>query len=117
MKPALVAVFAALSGALLMASQASLAAGDVKAGRAKTSACATCHGIDSMSKLPEAPNLAGQTEEYLVKALNDFRLRRSPERDDVDDGENALGRGCREPRRVLSQPRREAVARNNRRDR
>lgn len=26
-----------------------------------------------MAKQPEAPNLAGQTEEYLVKALNDFR--------------------------------------------
>jgi len=54
-------------------SHAAFAAGDVKAGRAKASACAACHGIDGMSKLPEAPNLAGQTEEYLVKALNDFR--------------------------------------------
>ena len=41
--------------------------------RKKAQMCATCHGIDGMSKLPEAPNLAGQTEEYLVKALNDFR--------------------------------------------
>jgi cytochrome c553 len=66
-------VAASLGCALLMASAASHAAGDAKAGRAKASACAACHGIDGMSKLPEAPNLAGQTEEYLVKALNDFR--------------------------------------------
>ncbi|SAK90551.1 cytochrome c family protein [Caballeronia hypogeia] len=59
--------------ALAAASSAALAAGDVKAGRAKATQCAACHGIDGMSKLPEAPNLAGQTEEYLVKALNDFR--------------------------------------------
>jgi cytochrome c553 len=71
MRTALVA--ASLGCALLMASAASFAAGDAKAGRAKASACAACHGIDGMSKLPEAPNLAGQTEEYLVKALNDFR--------------------------------------------
>ncbi|MDR5740904.1 cytochrome c [Caballeronia sp. LZ019] len=58
---------------LTMLSQASLAAGDVKAGRTKAAQCQACHGLDGMSKLPEAPNLAGQTEEYLVKALNDFR--------------------------------------------
>ncbi|MFM0325204.1 c-type cytochrome [Caballeronia glebae] len=64
---------AVLAGVLAAVSSASLAGGDVKAGRAKASACAACHGIDGISKLPEAPNLAGQTEEYLVKALNDFR--------------------------------------------
>ncbi|BAN26967.1 c-type cytochrome [Caballeronia insecticola] len=62
-----------LAGALAAVSGTSSAAGDIKAGRAKATACAACHGIDGMSKLPEAPNLAGQTEEYLVKALNDFR--------------------------------------------
>jgi cytochrome c553 len=64
---------AMLAGVLSAMSHAAFAAGDVKAGRAKATACAACHGIDGMSKLPEAPNLAGQTEEYLVKALNDFR--------------------------------------------
>jgi cytochrome c553 len=70
-KPALAA--AVLGGALVLASPATFAAGDAKAGRARATACAACHGIDGMSKMPEAPNLAGQTEEYLVKALNDFR--------------------------------------------
>jgi cytochrome c553 len=62
-----------LSVAAALASQTALAAGDIKAGRTKAAQCAACHGIDGISKMPDAPNLAGQTEEYLVKALNDFR--------------------------------------------
>lgn len=49
------------------------AAGDAKAGRQKALQCQTCHGLDGQAKLPEAPNLAGQTEVYLVKALKDYR--------------------------------------------
>ena len=47
--------------------------GDAKAGRQKALQCQTCHGLDGQSKLPDAPNLAGQTEVYLVKALKDYR--------------------------------------------
>jgi cytochrome c553 len=67
----LVAALAAV-GAALMAADAA-AAGDAKAGRQKALQCQTCHGLDGMAKLPEAPNLAGQNEAYLVKALKDFR--------------------------------------------
>jgi cytochrome c553 len=49
------------------------AAGDVRAGRQKALQCQTCHGLDGQSKLPEAPNLAGQSDVYLVKALKDYR--------------------------------------------
>jgi cytochrome c553 len=49
------------------------AAGNVAAGRQKALMCQTCHGLDGKAKLPEAPNLAGQSEVYLVKALNDYR--------------------------------------------
>src|SRR5262249_12899549 len=49
------------------------AAGDVAAGRRKALQCQTCHGLDGISKLPEAPHLAGQPEPYLVKSLNDYR--------------------------------------------
>jgi cytochrome c553 len=35
--------------------------------------CQTCHGLDGKAKLPEAPNLAGQSDVYLVKALKDYR--------------------------------------------
>jgi len=48
-------------------------AGDAKAGRKAALACQTCHGLDGLSKLPEAPNLAGQVEPYLIKALNEYR--------------------------------------------
>jgi cytochrome c553 len=48
-------------------------AGDVKAGRQKALQCQTCHGLDGLSKLPEAPNIAGQVEAYLVKALGDYK--------------------------------------------
>jgi cytochrome c553 len=50
-----------------------LAAGDIAAGQRKALQCQTCHGLDGLSKLPEAPNLAGQPEPYLIKSLNDYR--------------------------------------------
>lgn len=67
-----VATLAAVWAATQLASS-DAAAGDAKAGRQKALQCQTCHGLDGLSKLPEAPNLAGQTEIYLVKALKDFR--------------------------------------------
>jgi cytochrome c553 len=55
-------------------------AGDAQAGRKKGRVCQTCHGIDGVSRLAEAPNLSGQVETYLVKALQDFKEgRRSNE--------------------------------------
>ena len=48
-------------------------AGDAKAGRQKALQCQTCHGLDGQAKLPDAPNLAGQGEIYLAKALKDYR--------------------------------------------
>ena len=63
--------------AALLVGIASLApaasAADAAAGRRKAVQCQACHGLDGLSKLPEAPNLAGQPEEYLVKSLNDYR--------------------------------------------
>lgn len=52
---------------------ASVEAADAQAGRQKAIACQTCHGLDGLSKIPEAPNLAGQVEIYLDKALKDYR--------------------------------------------
>ena len=66
-------VLAALVLALSLATGAPAHAGDVKAGRQKALQCQTCHGLDGLSKLPEAPNLGGQPEPFLVNALNDFR--------------------------------------------
>lgn len=58
---------------LALLGPAAQAAGDAAAGRRKAVQCQTCHGLDGLSKIPEAPNLAGQPEVYLVKSLNDFR--------------------------------------------
>jgi cytochrome c553 len=66
-------VVAALAASAMLMPQGDAAAGDVKAGRQKALQCQTCHGLDGMAKLPDAPNLAGQNEVYLVKALKDFR--------------------------------------------
>jgi cytochrome c553 len=52
----------------------SAAAADSAAGRSKVAGvCQACHGMDGLSKNPEAPNLAGQIENYLVKAIGDYR--------------------------------------------
>lgn len=49
------------------------AGGDPLAGKAKTATCQACHGLDGKSVLPEYPNLAGQYESYMEKALRDYR--------------------------------------------
>jgi cytochrome c553 len=49
------------------------AAGDAKVGRKKAQQCQACHGIDGISKLPDAPNLSGQVDIYLVKSMQDYR--------------------------------------------
>jgi cytochrome c553 len=42
-------------------------------GRQKALRCQTCHGLDGKAKLPEAPNLAGESEICLIKGLKDYR--------------------------------------------
>lgn len=63
----------AACAALFAVAIAPAQAGDVKAGRQKALQCQTCHGLDGRSKLPEAPNLSGQVEPYLVKALQEYK--------------------------------------------
>ena len=66
--------WAALGAFAVMAAFASAAAaGNPAAGKGKTRACVTCHGVDGMSRVPNAPNLAGQNEWYLAKQLSDYR--------------------------------------------
>ena len=74
MKSALLKSLRLLAGltALIAATQTAQA-GDIAAGKKKALQCQTCHGMDGLSKLPEAPNLAGQVEVYLVKALGDYK--------------------------------------------
>jgi cytochrome c553 len=68
----LVAAACVLLVQLLCASDA-FAAGSVAAGRQKALQCQTCHGLDGLSKMPEAPNIAGNPEPYLVRQMNAFR--------------------------------------------
>lgn len=63
----------AVVAALALSTVAAHADGDIKAGRKKALQCQTCHGLDGMSKLPEAPNLGGQSATYLTKALMDYQ--------------------------------------------
>jgi cytochrome c553 len=58
------------------------AAGDAAAGKQKAAAmCRVCHGLDGIAKLPDAPNLAGQQELYLVRSLTAYKTgeRKNPQ--------------------------------------
>ena len=64
--------FAAGLTALLLAAPMAHA-GDPQLGREAVGACATCHGRDGIAMAPDAPNLAGQPETYLVQQLLAYR--------------------------------------------
>lgn len=46
---------------------------DIEAGRAKSQACAACHGADGNSVSGQFPNLAGQSWRYIYIQLKDFK--------------------------------------------
>jgi len=48
-------------------------AGDAAAGKAKSEACTSCHGMGGKSTNPNNPNLAGQKKNYLIKSLNAYK--------------------------------------------
>ena len=58
--------------AAMFASGGALAA-DPVAGKEKSKTCAACHGPNGNSQAPDFPKLAGQHQDYLVKALNDYK--------------------------------------------
>ena len=66
-------MLATLAGFTLPLAASPANAGDAKAGRQKALQCQTCHGMDGLAKIPEAPNLAGQQETYLIKSLTDYK--------------------------------------------
>lgn len=50
------------------------AAGNAAAGKAKAQVCAACHGAEgNKPTAPENPILAGQHQDYLLKALKDYK--------------------------------------------
>ncbi len=47
---------------------------DRAAGAAKAKeVCAACHGMDGNSPTPDYPKIGGQYEDYLAKALRDYK--------------------------------------------
>jgi cytochrome c553 len=72
-RTALFAVKLLVTVCVLVATSGVSQAGDVKAGRAKATMCQACHGLDGLSKTPDAPNIAGQPEPYLVAQLQAFK--------------------------------------------
>src|SRR3954467_969047 len=59
--------------ALLILLPSVTVAQDAKAGREKAAVCATCHGADGNSTIPQNPILAGQTARYIYLQLRDFK--------------------------------------------
>jgi len=66
-----ITLFAAVC--LLVAGSSACSAGDVNAGRAKALMCQACHGLDGLSKTPDAPSIAGQIEPYIVAQLQAYK--------------------------------------------
>ncbi len=65
-------IFTALPLSIALAVGGALA-GNPDAGKARATVCAGCHGINGISPIPNYPNLKGQNEKYLVKALRAYR--------------------------------------------
>jgi cytochrome c553 len=55
-------------------------AGDPAAGKEKSQPCQACHGADGNSSTPTFPKLAGQYQNYLLRALMDYKsgARKNP---------------------------------------
>lgn len=63
-----------LTCAVLAASTVTASAGDLVAGRSKArEVCQTCHGLDGLSKIPNAPNIAGDPELYIAAQLEAYK--------------------------------------------
>ena len=62
-----------LLGCVLSLTPMLLHAGDAAKGKAISGACATCHGAYGVNDSNLYPDLAGQKEAYLLKALKDYQ--------------------------------------------
>jgi cytochrome c553 len=65
--------FCTAAALLALSAPVSPVLADAAAGRAKAAICTTCHGPDGMSRIPNAPHLAGQPELYLSEQLKAYR--------------------------------------------
>jgi cytochrome c553 len=55
-------------------------AADPAAGKEKSKVCAACHGETGATPVADNPRLAGQYNDYLLRALNDYKsgARKNP---------------------------------------
>lgn len=65
--------YAVASMLLLAVPVASLAGGNAAEGKNKSTTCSACHGEIGIATQSIYPNLAGQHQNYLEKALHDYR--------------------------------------------
>ena len=65
------AVFMLLAS--LITSPAYASSGNAEAGKAKSTACAACHGVDGNSSTALFPKLAGQHKDYLYHSLKAYK--------------------------------------------
>ncbi len=77
-----------LAAALLAAAPAALAADARRGEELATQSCASCHGADGRSELPNVPSLAGQPAEFITLQLILLRenLRQAPPMNQFAEG-------------------------------
>jgi cytochrome c553 len=66
-------VAAAALIATAFAASASYAADPAAGKKVAQGTCAVCHGVDGIAKNPDAPHLAGENVEYLMRQLKAFK--------------------------------------------
>jgi cytochrome c553 len=66
-------VAAAALVAAACAASASYAADPAAGKKVAQGTCAVCHGLDGIAKMPDAPHLAAENVEYLMRQLKAFK--------------------------------------------
>lgn len=67
-------VFPSLLGLAVLFYGPAFAAGDIEAGRKiMMGKCQVCHGRNGLATLPDAPNIAAQKADYLIRVLTAFK--------------------------------------------
>jgi cytochrome c553 len=72
-KTALKTFLTIVAPVLLALPTIAVAKGDAAEGQKKSATCIACHGETGLSVDPNYPNLAGQYQDYMIKALSDYR--------------------------------------------
>ncbi|WP_119303831.1 c-type cytochrome [Dongia deserti] len=70
MKPFVVSVAALIAA---VSANTALAADPAAGKKVAQGTCAVCHGLDGIAKVPDAPHLAGENVEYLMRQLKAFK--------------------------------------------